>query len=510
MYQRSSGLLLHITSLPGPHGVGDLGDSAFAFVDILAAAGQHLWQVLPLGPAGAGNSPYDSRSSFAGNPLLISMTGLVADGLLDESDVPEETGFSSERVEFARVTDWKTRRLRRAFQRFQTGTGAHLQGEYETFVHRASDWLEDYALYQALRSEHDNEPWYEWPKPLRLRRAEAIAAARSRLSHEVAYHRFVQFLFDRQWHSLKEYAGHNGVRIMGDVPIYVALDSAEVWANQSQFKLDERGQPSVRAGVPPDLFAKDGQLWGNPIYDWEAMSRNDYGWWQQRIDRTFALTDIVRIDHFRGFAAGWQVPASATTARNGEWVTGPGEQFFRKMEHALGRLPIVVEDLGVITPDVEDLRDRLGYPGMKVLQFAFDGNTDNPYLPHNAVPNSMVYTGTHDNDTTVSWFESLSAPDQDLVRRYARASRDSIHWDLLRLAWSSVSVLACAPVQDVLGLGSEARMNIPGQARGNWAWRLTDFEGLRRRQAQLRDLTELYGRNRPPISPDAEGGGGAP
>jgi 4-alpha-glucanotransferase len=500
MYQRSSGLLMHITSLPGPHGVGDLGDTAREFVRLLDASGQHLWQVLPLGPAGAGNSPYDSRSSFAGNPLLISLTDLVHDGLLDVRDVPPTTRFSESKVEFGRVMPWKTRRLRIAHNRFLDGKGVDLQKDYERFVRASRHWVEDYALYQAIREFRGGEPWYQWDEELRLGHPEAVAPLRSRLSDEIAYQRFVQFVFDRQWKQLKEYAAERGVTVMGDVPIYVALDSAEVWANQDQFLIDEHGNQEVQAGVPPDLFSRTGQLWGNPVYDWDTMASDDFNWWRQRIERTLALTDIVRIDHFRGFAAGWQVPAGAPNAINGEWVDGPGLDFFTVVEREIGRIPIVVEDLGMITPDVEELRDELGYPGMKVLQFAFGDDSSNPYLPHNVIPNSMIYTGTHDNDTTVGWYSSQSRETRNHVRRYARSSPSTIHWDMLRLAWSSVSVLACAPVQDVLGLDGEARMNRPGRARGNWGWRLPDYSGLQRRLANLRELTELYGRDNPPLA----------
>jgi 4-alpha-glucanotransferase len=504
MYQRSSGLLMHITSLPGPHGIGDLGEEARQFVRLLEASGQHLWQVLPLGPAGAGNSPYDSRSSFAGNPMMISLNDLTRDGLLDEKDVPSQTRFSQSKVEFGRVMPWKERRLRTAHKHFLEGRGAELQDDYEQFVSEARDWLEDFTLYQAIRLTHKGQPWYEWDEELRLGHPEALSPWRSRLSEEIAYQRFVQFIFDRQWKRLKRYAADHEVTIMGDIPIYVALDSAEVWANQDQFLINEHGRQQVQAGVPPDLFSRTGQLWGNPIYDWEKMSDDGYTWWRRRIERTLSMTDIVRIDHFRGFAAGWQVPAGAPNAINGEWVLGPGMDFFRVIERQIGRIPIIVEDLGLITPDVEELRDNLGYPGMKVLQFAFGDDAKNPYLPHNGIPNSMIYTGTHDNDTTVEWYASQPEETRRHLRRYARASSSTIHWDMLRLAWSTVSVLACAPIQDVLGLGGEARMNRPGRARGNWGWRLTDYAGLQRRAANLRELTELYGRDNTPLKPELE------
>ena len=500
MYQRSSGLLLHVTSLPGPHGIGDLGDEAFAFARMLEHANQHIWQVLPLGPAGAGNSPYDSRSSFAGNPLMINLHELVRDGLLDPDDVPATTRFSRSTVEFGRVRNWKRKRLESAFERFQLGTNSPLHSEYEAFVSASGDWLNDFALYQALKDAHNSRPWYRWPYGIRRFDRDEVERWRRSVSRQIEYYRFEQFLFDLQWKRLKRYANSLGIAIMGDVPIYVALDSADVWGNQEQFLLDEDSRPSVQAGVPPDLFSADGQLWGNPVYEWDRMAADDYSWWRSRIARTFDLTDIVRVDHFRGFAAGWQVPAGASTARTGEWIPGPGRALFDSLAKHIGELPIIVEDLGVITPDVEALRDDLGYPGMKVLQFAFDRDPKNPYLPHNAVPVSMVYTGTHDNDTTSGWYQSLAEADRVYARRYARGRDETIHWDMLRLAWSSVSVLACAPVQDVIGLDGDARMNVPGIARGNWSWRLDSLDPLTRRAAALRDLTELYGRVNAPVA----------
>lgn len=499
MFQRSSGLLCHITSLPGPHGIGDFGAEAFRFVDFLASSGQHLWQVLPLGPVGGGDSPYDSRSSFAGNPQLIAMGDLVELGLLPASEVPESTGFGNGKAPFRRVERWKGRRLRLAFDTFRQQSTPKLAGEFASFHETASEWLEDYALYQAISEQHGGKAWYLWPEELRDRNRDALDQARRELADEVFFQEFVQFLFDRQWKRVKAYANERGVAIMGDIPIYVALDSADVWANQKQFLLDQDGQPTVQAGVPPDLFAADGQLWGNPVYDWERMEADGFDFWTRRIRRVLELTDIVRIDHFRGFAAGWQVPRGARTARNGEWVEGPGLRFFETLARSIGSLPIVVEDLGVITLDVEALRDGLGYPGMLVLQFAFGDDADNPYLPHNAVPNSMVYTGTHDNDTTRGWYRSISEHERSHVRRYLNTDGRAIHHDFIRTAWSSVSVLACAPVQDVLGLGSTARMNIPGRAKGNWAWRLESLDELQEYREYLRDLTTLYGRNRAPM-----------
>jgi 4-alpha-glucanotransferase len=499
MFRRSAGILLHVTSLPGEHGVGDLGRAAFEFVDLLVDAGQHIWQVLPLGPAGAGNSPYDSRSSFAGNSLLISLDDLVDDGLLKPTELSRTPRFSDDRVDFANVGGWKNRMLRVAFDRFSGGRPDRLRDEFERFKENEQDWLPDFALYQALRATYGGSPWYKWDEPLRLRRSESLHDAQHTHEQEIAYHSFVQFLFQRQWGALKRHANERGVAIMGDIPIYVARDSAEVWANQPQFLIDENGFPDVVAGVPPDMFSSTGQLWGNPCYDWETMARDGYSWWLSRFRRTLELTDIIRVDHFRGFAAGWQVRYGRENAIHGEWAPGPGRDLFDAVGRELGELPIVVEDLGVITPDVVALRESLGYPGMKVLQFAFDGDPNNAYLPHNYTSNAMVYTGTHDNDTTAGWYASADEKIQQRARRYARGSSDRIHWDLVQLAWGSVATLACSPAQDILGLGSEARMNVPGRARGNWGWKLENLTGLKRRAAALRDITELFGRAHPVI-----------
>lgn len=499
MYQRSSGLLCHLTSLPGPHGTGDLGSDAFAFVDLLQQAGQHLWQVLPLGPVGAGDSPYDSRSSFAGNPTLISVPDLVDRGLLTARDASEHPRFRTDRVEFKKVRQWKEQRLRQAFESFSGGSFPDLQRDLEAFGERATDWIDNYAVYQSLREHFGGSPWYKWPRELRAGKESAVTQAQRELSSEIAFHRFVQFLFDLQWQSLKRYANQRNIAIMGDIPIYVALDSADVWANQSQFLLGSDGQPTVQAGVPPDLFAKDGQLWGNPVYDWNAMENDDYRWWTDRMRRVCELTDLVRVDHFRGFAAGWQVPAGEKTARKGTWVEGPGLRFFEKLRNSLGNLPIVVEDLGVITPDVEELRESLGYPGMKVLQFAFGGGVNNPYLPHNHRENSMVYSGTHDNETTAGWYGSSNRQTQRHVRQYLQTRKSRVAHDVVRTTWASVGVIACAPVQDVLSLGNEARMNVPGQATGNWGWRLSSLDRLSEQIGFLREISDLYDRREPPI-----------
>jgi 4-alpha-glucanotransferase len=431
---------------------------------------------------------------------MISIEDLLQKGVLAPDDFPPAPTFKPGVVEFRTVETWKGTALRAAFENFQLDPPANMARQFERFMSENRDWLDDFSLYQALRERYGGTAWNEWPSDIRNRESSAILKAVTEVSDEIAFHKFVQYLFQSQWDRLKLHANRRGVAIMGDIPIYVALESADVWANQQQFLLDDDGQPSVQAGVPPDLFTADGQLWGNPVYDWELMAADGYAWWEKRIRRALELTDIVRIDHFRGFAAGWQVPADETTARNGEWVTGPGKAFFDQMSDRIGRMPIVVEDLGVITSDVEALRDELGYPGMKVLQFAFGDGPENPYLPHNVQPNSMMYTGTHDNETSVGWYTALPADEQRHVRRYLRAGRSSIHRDMISAAWASVAVLACTPVQDLAGLGNEARMNVPGKATGNWGWRMEDFSAIRRRQRFLRALTELYGRDNPPLA----------
>lgn len=491
---RTAGILLHPTSLPGPHGVGDLGGSAARFIDWLSEARQGLWQILPLGPPGAGDSPYDARSSFAGNPLLIALSPLVEWGLLTADEVPPPLMSDPERADFAGATSVKLTALARAFERFEASGDGELRVAYEEFWERERAWLADYALYAALRTAHDGLPWYRWEPGLVRREPAALAEWRARLDREVRFHAFLQFVFDRQWTTLKHYANERGIRIVGDIPIYVSHDSADVWAHQDLFTLDEAGQPTMRAGVPPDYFSATGQLWGNPCYRWDVLAATGYRWWIDRFRRVRELVDLVRVDHFRGFAAGWQIPAGEQTAINGAWVPGPGLDFFRRLQSELGPVPIIVEDLGIITPDVHALREQLGYPGMRVLQFAFGSGSDNPYLPHNYEADTVVYTGTHDNDTTLGWFRSCPPHERDHALRYLGTDGHDIVWDLIRLAFMSVASIAVVPLQDVLELGSEARMNVPGTASGNWRWRVREDALTRERAHRLASLTEIYGR----------------
>ncbi len=492
---RSSGLLLHPTSLPGPYGIGDLGPQARAFAEALGRAGCAFWQVLPLGPTGYGDSPYQTFSAFAGNPYLLSPEDLLADGLLLPADLTDAPAFPEGRVDYGAVIPWKRVLLRRAFNRFREGRFPRLEAELAAFQQAQQAWLDDFALFMALKEAHGGAPWTAWPEPLRSREPRALAQSRTRLADAVAQVVFEQFLFFRQWQALRKAAAAHGVRFIGDAPIFVAHDSADVWALPELFCLDEHGQPTVVAGVPPDYFSATGQRWGNPLYCWEAHRQQGYAWWLARLRTLLGLVDVVRLDHFRGFAAYWEVPAEAPTAETGRWVPGPGAEFFAAVRDTLGNPPLIAEDLGVITPDVVALREQFGFPGMKVLVFAFDSGPQNPFLPHNyASPNFVVYTGTHDNDTAVGWWrERASEDERDFARRYLAVDGHDIAWDLIRAAWRSVAKWAIAPVQDVLGLGNEARMNYPGRMGGNWAWRMAaplPEEAVER----LREMNAIYGR----------------
>lgn len=462
---RACGLLLHPSSLPGPFGIGDFGPEAYRFVDFLAGAGQSLWQVLPLGPTGYGNSPYQSYSAFAGNPLLLSPERLADDGLLRPKELSTLPALSSRRVEYDAVYPVKWKLLRAAHSRFRQDRA------YAGFCREEAWWLDDYALFMALREQQDGKPWTRWPEGLRDRSPHALRQMASDLAAEVSLQKFVQYEFHRQYRELKRYANDRGVRFIGDIPIFVAHDSADVWTNPGLFFLDEAGEAEVVAGVPPDYFSENGQLWGNPLYRWDVMARDGYAWWVARMRKALELSDLVRIDHFRGFQAYWEVPAGETTARNGRWVEGPGAALFERLREEFPSLPVIAEDLGLITQEVRELRDQLELPGMRVLQFAFS-DPSNIYLPHHYTQNSVAYTGTHDNDTTRGWWRGLPAEQKEFAREYLARRRPRMPEDLVRAAMSSVARLVVLPVQDVLGLGSSARMNTPGRERGNWEWRL--------------------------------------
>ena len=486
-FPRSAGILLHPTSLPGPNGIGELGPEAHRFLDFLAGAGVTLWQVLPLGPTGYGDSPYQCFSSFAGNPLLIHVPG-------DQGDLLAHT------VDFPRVIHHKRTPLRQATAAFAPDDA------YRAFVAEQGWWLEDYALFMALKDAHAGVAWPDWDPGAAIRDPGALDTWRARLEPEVEHYRREQALFFAQFRALKEACRDRGIRLMGDIPIYVAHDSADVWANPSLFKLDDRGRLLAQAGVPPDYFSATGQLWGNPIYDWEAMRTEGYAWWIRRMRSAFNLFDLVRVDHFRGFEGFWEVPAGDATAENGRWVPGPGADLFEAITRALGPLPIIAENLGVITEEVEALRERLGYPGMSILQFAF-GTDDraSTFQPHHYTQDLVVYTGTHDNDTTMGWWQSTGAGDstrneeqvekeRDYARRYLATDGREMHWTMIRAALASVADSAIIPLQDVLGLGSEARMNLPGRESGNWSFRFSWDQLTPEITARLRELVDLYQR----------------
>jgi 4-alpha-glucanotransferase len=488
---RSSGILLHVTSLPSPYGIGDLGPSAFSWVDRLHGAGQGWWQALPLGPTGYGNSPYQSLSSFAGNGLLISPELLISDGLLDASDCASH--FPSDQVDYEAVIPFKEKLLEKAWTKFYAGERGDLHPAYQEFCVTQETWLEDYALFQALKSKLGGSYYVEWPEDLVQRNPTALAKARRELADDIDRFRFEQFLLLRQADQLRQYAHAKGVSLIGDLPFFVSPDSSDVWANPEFFLLDERRRPRFVAGVPPDYFSAEGQRWGNPLYNWDALRSTGYRWCIERIRTLLNHVDLIRLDHFRGFAAAWHVPAGAETARSGAWVPGPGASFFQSIQGELGHLPFIAEDLGTITEDVAQLRDQFQVPGTRVLQFAFDGHPDNPYLPHNFVSNTVAYTGTHDNPPTREWYEQLPDSQKQTSWNYLKhqlVNSAEAAPALMELAWSSVASLTVAPLQDVLDLGVESRMNVPGRTAGNWRWRFSE-ETLSATAFQwLRELTK--------------------
>lgn len=498
--KRAAGILLHPTSLPGPYGIGDLGPSAHDFLDWLAETGCTLWQVLPLGPTGYGDSPYQCFSAFAGNPYLISPDFLLRDGFLHPNDLVEKVDFAQDRVDYGRIIPWKLNLLERAFIRFRSDPGP-ARRDYERFCAENANWLPDYALFMALKEAYGGGAWSGWPAELRRRDPAALAEAGRRHADALARFTFYQFVFFRQWQELREHARRSGIRIIGDLPIFVAYDSADVWVNPGLFHLDAEGRPTVVAGVPPDYFSPTGQLWGNPLYRWEVHRQTGYAWWLARFEAALKLVDIIRLDHFRGFAGYWEVPAGNSTAVHGRWVAGPGADFFRALERKLearstpssALLPIIAEDLGEITPDVVALREQFGLPGMKILQFGFSG-PENPFLPHHYSVNCVVYTGTHDNDTAHGWYASAPSSERDFARRYLQTNEANFPAALVRAAWSSVAIFALAPMQDLLGLGTEARMNYPSRLGGNWTWRMTADALSADLQRRLKELNYLYSR----------------
>jgi 4-alpha-glucanotransferase len=505
-FPRQSGVLLHPTSLPSKFGIGDFGKTAFDFVDFLVTAKQTLWQVLPLGQTGYGDSPYQCFSAFAGNIYLISPEKLVEDGFLNKEDIANPPKFPSQRVEFGKVINYKMSLLQKAFENFRQTDDKKLAEEFHAFCDENRFWLDDYALFRAIKLSQRQKSWQEWDESLKLRERQALEKAKKELDSQAFAEKFYQFAFFRQWHFLKKYANERGVKIIGDIPIFVALDSADVWCNPDQFKLNEDGSPRVVAGVPPDYFSKTGQLWGNPIYNWEKMRAEGFSWWIERFRHVLKIFDIVRIDHFRGFAANWEVPGEDKTAERGEWVNVPGIDLFNTLRWVFGELPILAEDLGFITPDVEKLRDHFGFPGMRILQYAWGGDAKNTNLPHNYIQNCCVYTGTHDNDTTVGWFNSKTdkkvgnttkqnEKEINFCLKYLQSDGVEIHWDFIRAALASVANTAIIPMQDLLGLGTEARMNLPASSSGNWQWRCEAKNFNRKIAGRLAELSDLFGRN---------------
>jgi len=493
-FPQSSGVLLHPTSLPGRHGIGDLGSEAYRFVDFLASAKQSLWQTLPIGPTGYGDCPYQCLSSCAGNPLLVSPDALVTDGLLPPAELSDIPSFPKDHVLFGAVIEYKNRLLRSSFRHFRKNASAGQQADFKRFVEANSSWLEDYSVFKAISDNHGGATWSTWEPGLARRDPAMLQQWQERLGEEIVEQKYFQYLFFSQWRRLKSYANARGVRIVGDIPMFVAYNSADVWANPHLFELDRNGHPTFVAGVPPDTFSADGQLWGNPIYRWAAHATDGYRWWIRRFRTMLDLSDIIRLDHFRGFDACWAVPASDRTAVNGRWVSVPGDDLFRTLREVLGKLPIIVEDLGIITPDVVALKNRYDFPGIKVLQFSFDSEATCIDLPHYFPTHSVVYTGTHDTDTTRGWFEKASDEERERVLRYIGGDGQDIAWDMIRIAQGSAANIAIVPVCDLLNLGSEARMNWPGVAQGNWSWRFTEEQLETKISARLRELCETYGR----------------
>ncbi len=497
-FERSAGILLHPTSLPGKYGIGDLGNEAYKFVDFLVESGQKLWQVFPLGPTGYGDSPYQCFSAFAGNPLLISPDKLIEENLLKESDIQSIPESDQSRIDYGNVINFKKGLLSTAYKKFKSNS-ENLNNDFNSFTNEHSNWLDDYSLFMAAKDFHNGVSWSEWDKTLVLREETALNSWKEKLSDDILYHKFIQFMFFRQWKALRKYANEKEIKIIGDMPIFIAYDSSDLWSNKELFTVDETGKLTFVAGVPPDYFSATGQLWGNPLYKWDVMEKNDFLWWRDRFKALLGLVDIIRIDHFRGFEAYWKIPGDAKTAQSGKWTKAPGEKLFETVKKYLGDLPILAEDLGVITPPVVALRDKFNFPGMKVLQFAFGKGMETKFLPHNFVPNCVVYTGTHDNDTTRAYFEKEIEKKSDIpehAHNYLNYSGNDIVFELIRTAYASVAIFVLIPMQDILNLGGEARMNFPSTLGGNWNWRFNWNQVDKKFTEKYRELALLY--ERPP------------
>lgn len=494
--ERYSGILLHPTSLPSPYGIGDLGPAAHSFINFLKKAGQHLWQVLPLTPTGFGDSPYQSFSAFAGQPLLISPEHLCELGYLTEADLLTCPVGREDHVDYGNIIPWKNVILRLAHARFLKKATPNTRAEFNAFVKKNSYWLFDYALYMALKDKNDGKSWLSWEEEHRNPTAKVKKQLASLLEKEMHYYYFLQFIFDIEWKSLKADATENDIKIIGDIPLFVSFDSADVWANQKLFQLDSKGYPTAVAGVPPDYFCEEGQLWGNPLYDWKAHKKTNYRWWISRIKHQLQMADLLRIDHFRGLESYWSVPAGDETAIGGTWMPGPREDLFRAIQKALGKdLPIIAEDLGIITPEVDALRDAFAFPGMRILQFAFDSEEESAYHPHQFdTSNCVCYTGTHDNNTTQGWYHAASEEAKDKVRYYMNTDGNCIHWDFIRTCLGTIAKYAIFPMQDVLGIDADGRMNTPGSDKGNWSWRCKKDAFSDDLAKALANITNVYGR----------------
>lgn len=498
-FPRRSGVVLHPTSLPGPFGIGDLGDAAYRFIDWLAQAGQTYWQVLPLSPTGYGDSPYQGLSAFAGNPMLISPEKLVELGHLDAGDLQNIPAFPDERVDFGWLIPWKFDLLRRAYENFKTRASDEQRTTFQKFLKEQAAWLDDAAMFLALKESHNRSAWYDWEPDIRARKPEAMAQTRATMADEIARQKYLQWIFYTQWLTVKAYANARGIDIMGDIPIYVARDCCDVWSNPELFALDADLNPELVSGVPPDYFSVDGQFWGHPLYRWDVMAAEHYRWWIERFKSVFTLADVARIDHFRAFYNYWEIPATAKTAREGHWKFGPGGKLFETVNQVFGDVRIVAEDLGDFDvksrAGLDALLQQFGFPGMKILQFAFGGTAEAAFLPHNFTREWVVYTGTHDNDTTVGWWQSASELERHFTRRYLNIDGQDISWELMRAAWASVANTAMTTTQDILRLGNQARMNLPGvSGPPNWCWRFQAGSLSQENAAQLREMTELYGR----------------
>ncbi len=497
-FERSAGILLHPTSLPSKFGIGDLGPNAYRFVDFLAETKQKLWQILPLGPTSFGDSPYQCLSAFAGNPLLISFEKLFDEKILDEQETTKHLpNFPENQVIYGDVIDFKFEILELAFENFKRSKDKKLEEEFIEFCEEEKSWLDDFAFFVALKDYFDGKPWNEWEAEISQRKPEAIKFFKNELEEDIEYHKFVQFLFFKQWMELKAYTNSKGIKIIGDLPIFVAFDSADVWVHRNLFEVSEDGKPLFIAGVPPDYFSPTGQRWGNPHYKWELMEKDDYKWWRDRIASLLKTTDIIRIDHFRGFYNFWKIPGNAPTAETGEWVLGPGEKFFYTLEKYFGKLPIIAEDLGILVPEVYELRDKFNFPGMKILQFAFGKDGEKKFLPHNHIKNCVVYTGSHDNDTILGWWNSIQDDRTDTKEffiTYSGSDQKDICKDMIRLAYSSVADIVIIPLQDFLRLGSEARMNFPGRPEGNWSWRFNWNQITEELKNEIMTFVEIFER----------------